>query len=53
MEQEKFKKFVGSWEFEMQSDNVEEVLAAQGSAGIYEPLGPYWSHDRLIQVLND
>ena len=31
MEQEKFKKFVGSWEFEMQSDNVEEVLAAQGN----------------------
>ena len=28
---EKFKKFAGSWDFEMQSDNVEEVLAAQGS----------------------
>ena len=27
---EKFKKFEGSWEFEMQSDNIEEVLAAQG-----------------------
>ena len=27
---EKFKKFEGSWEFEMQADNIEEVLAAQG-----------------------
>ena len=28
---EKVKKFVGTWEFEMQSENIEEVLAAQGN----------------------
>ena len=34
---EKFKKFEGSWEFEMQSDNIEEVLAAQGNS-IYQKI---------------
>ena len=28
---EKVKKIVGTWEFEMQSENIEEVLAAQGN----------------------
>ena len=31
---EKFKKFAGSWEFQMQSENIEEVLAAQGNVFI-------------------
>ena len=33
---EKFKKFAGSWEFQMQSENIEEVLAAQGKYIIYQ-----------------
>lgn len=31
MTPEKLEKFVGSWEFEMQSENIEDVLAAQGN----------------------